>query len=87
MSKPKKRKTYDSNPAKRHTEGHSYKEEADLDYKMGLEAFKKYQESGGLTVHLRKAGIFFKMAADRYDHAEKLLGNTLEEYVEEVKKT
>ena len=82
----KKRKTYDSNPAKRHTVGVSYKEEADLDLKMGLEALKKYQDSGGLSFHLRKAGTLFKMAANRYDHAEHLKGNTLEEYVKEAKK-
>ena len=86
MSKPKKRKTFDSNTGKYHTTGHSYKEEADLDLKMGLEALKKYQDSGGLSFHLRKAGILFKMAADRYDYSDNLLGNTLEEYVKEEKK-
>ena len=85
MSKTKKRKTYDSNPAKRHTMGVSYKEEADLDYKMGLEALDKYKRTS-LTYHLRKAGTLFKMAAERYDYAEHLRGNTLEEYVEVKKK-
>ena len=86
MSTRKQHKKTDSNPAKQHTLGVSYKEEADLDLKMGLEALKKYQDSGGLSFHLRKAGILFKMAADRYDYSDNLLGNTLEKYVEVKKK-
>ena len=84
MSKPKKRKPYNANPAKQYTEGVSYKEEADIDYKDGLEALRKYQDCK-LTYYLREAGKRLKMAAERYDNSEKLLGNTLEPYVEEEK--
>ena len=62
--------------------GSSYREEANLDHDMGLEAFNKWLDSR-LTVHLRKAGLLFKMAADRYDESERLLGNTLEKYIKE----
>ena len=97
MSKAKKNRPYEKqkrkrasranpHPTMKHTLGVSYKEEADLDLKMGLEALKKYQESGGLSFHLRAAGTLFKMAADRIDYSEHLLGNTLEEYVKEEKK-
>ena len=85
MSTRKQHKKTDSNPARQHTLGISYKEEADIDYKDGIEALYKYQDSG-LNFHLRQAGIRLKMAAERYDHAEHLRGNTLEKYVEVKKK-
>ena len=66
-------------------EGHSCKEEADIDYNDGLEALRKYKDSG-LTYHLRQAGIRLKMAAERYDRSVHLLGHTLEPYIEEEKK-
>ena len=86
MSKAKTRKKTDSNRARRETEALSYSEEAVLDYEMGLEALKIYQDSG-LSFHLRRAGILFKMAADRDDHSEHLQGNTLVSYIKEAEKT
>jgi len=90
MSKAKKKiKPYDSTPAKRHTLGKSYNEEADRDFREGIANIKKFEHPsfGGLSLYLRKAARYFKMAADRFDHADGLLGNTLEKYVKEDEKT
>jgi hypothetical protein len=86
LSKPyekqKRKRTGGANPhpTMKHVIGVSVKEEADLDYKMGLDALKKFQDTD-LTFHLREAGILFKMAAERYDRSEHLQGNTLDEYI------
>ena len=66
----------------------SLEEEGNLDFDEGLAYLKRFQNPsfGRLTLHLRKAAVAFKMAADRLDYAEHLKGNTLEEYVKEDKK-
>lgn len=63
----------------------SLEEEGESDYEEGLTYLKRFQSEhfGRLTLHLRKAAVSFKMAADRLDYAEHLRGNTLEEYVKE----
>ena len=80
MSKAKKkRKTYDSNPAKHHTLGHSLNEEAEYDIGNAIHYLSQYRCLG--IVALVKAARFVKMAISRHNESEKLLGNTLEEYV------
>ena len=87
MSKVKKYKKTDSNPARQHTLGHSFAAEARRDYEEAKENIKKFEHPafGGLSLWLHNAARYYKMAADRYDHADELLGNTLTEYVEENK--
>lgn len=84
MSKPKKKRktsTRAYDPA-------SLEEEGEGDYEEGLAYLKRFQSEhfGRLTLHLEKAAIHFKMAVKRWNYAEHLKGNTLEEYVKEDKK-
>ena len=79
-------KPKNDNTQARITEGHSYNEEADRDFREGIANIKKFEHFGGLSLYLRKAALYFKMAADRFDHADGLLGNTLEKYLEDEKK-
>ena len=85
MSKTKKkRKTYDANPARQHTLGVSYAEEAEYDIGNAVHYLSQYRGLG--IVALVKAARYVKMAISRHNESEKLLGNTLEEYVKEEKK-
>ena len=85
MSKAKKkRKPYDSNPAKRETLGLSYAKEAEYDIGNAAHYLSQYRVLG--IVALVKAARYVKMAISRHNESEKLLGNTLEEYVKEDEK-
>jgi len=76
------RKKTDSNPAKQHTEGHSYAEEAEYDAGNAIHYLSQYRTLG--IVALVKAARYVKMAISRHNEGEKLLGNTLAEYIEEA---
>lgn len=84
MSKPKKRKKTNSNPARQLTTGHSYAEEAEYDIGNAIHYLSQYRGLG--IVALMNAARFVKMAISRHNESEKLLGNTLEEYVKEERK-
>lgn len=77
------RKQHDPNPAKRATLGHSYGEEAEYDVGNVIHYLSLYRELG--IVALQKAAIYLNMAISRHNESERLLGNTLESYLEEDK--
>lgn len=81
MSKSKKRKLVDSNPAKKATDVKSYKEEGLGDVDECRRYLLLYDKLG-LTLYLRKLSIAAKMAANALDYSEHLQGNTLEKFID-----
>jgi len=66
------------------TIGKSYAEEAEYDVGNAIHYLSQYRTFG--IVALAKAARYIRMAISRHNESEKLLGNTLEEYIEEREK-
>ena len=84
MSKAKTRKKTDSNRARRETEGKSYSQEAEYDVGNAIHYLSQYRGLG--IVSLIKAARYVRMAISRHNESEKLLGNTLLEFLKEDEK-
>ena len=64
--------------------GHSYADEAEYDVGNAIHYLSQYRNLG--IVALVKAARFVRMAISRHNESEKLLGNTLDEYINEAEK-
>lgn len=68
--------------------GWGYHDEALDDIETALWYIHLFQSEGGTDFFMIvKARKYLDMAISRYNYGEKLLGNTLEEYIKEEKKT
>lgn len=63
------------------TKGLSISEEAEYDAGNAIHYLSQYRNLG--ITSLIKAARFVRMAISRHNESEKLLGNTLEEYIKE----